>query len=534
MPIHNSYIGQVFNELADLLEIEGANPFRVRAYRNAARVVTNWPQSLSDAWKRQHALPKLPGLGADLSLKVQEILSTGRLSVLREMQKKAPKDLLTLFRVPSLGPKRILLLKERLRINNLEDLKDAAKSGRIRELPGLGEKTEKTILAYLKHAEPQSQRIRLATAEQIAEPLLAYIKESPEVKQMTIAGSYRRGQETVGDLDILASSTRAAKVMDHFVRYEEVDKVHSHGITRATVLLRSGMQVDLRIVSDASFGAALHYFTGSKSHNIAVRTLGVKQGLKINEYGVFKGSRRIAGRTEEEVYRSVGLPYIEPELREMRGELDAAQELGYEYLAITDHSRHLTVARGLTPQRLRQQLRKIDQLNARFKDFRLLKSIEVDILEDGRLDLPDEVLAELDLTVCSIHFKFDLPERKQTERILRAMDNPYFNILAHPTGRLLDRRSPYAVNMERIMTSALQRGCFLEVNSQPDRMDLSDIYCKMAREIGVKVSISTDAHHRNDLHSLRFGLSQARRGWLEADDVLNTRPWSQLEPLLAR
>jgi len=346
-----------------------------------------------------------------------------------------------------------------------------------------------------------------------------------------------------------------------------VDEVVSQGKTRSTVMLRSGLQVDLRVLAQVSFGAALHYFTGSKSHNIAVRKLGVQRDLKINEYGVFKGEKRIAGQTEEEVYARVDLPYIEPELRENRGEIEAAQkgklpqlitlndirgdlhthtkvtdgrhtleemaeaakERGYDYLAITNHSQRVTMTHGLDAKKLRQEMEKIDKFNDSSKGFRILKAIEVDILKDGSLDLPDKVLKELDVTVCSVHYHRNMSRKEMTERIIRAMDNPYFQILGHPTGRLLGNREPYDVDMEKIMAAAQERGCFLELNSQPDRLDLSDVYCKLAKDMGVKIAISTDAHSAVELNYLRFGIGQARRGWLEAEDVLNTRTWRQLK-----
>lgn len=572
MPLHNSYIGQVFNELADLLEIEGANPFRIRAYRNAARVITTWPQRLSDVLEKEKALPKLPGVGTDLTHKVEEIVSTGKLRLLEEEEKKFPKELITLLKIPGLGPKRVLLLRNHLGVSSLRDLKAAASAGKIRDLPGFGLKTEERILQEVVHTQSIHQRVSLTVAEQIVEPLMAYLKGTARIRHALVAGSYRRKQENVGDLDILISGDRADTVMKRFVQYEEVEKIILQGPTKSAVLLRSGIQVDLRVVPEESFGAALLYFTGSKSHNIAIRTLGVKKGLKINEYGIFRGNRRLAGNTEAEIYQKLGLSYIEPELREARGEIvaarenrlpklvtledirgdlhahtdatdgrfslsemvEAAKKKGYEYVAITDHSKHLTVARGLTPERLGQQLREIDALNHQLKGFRVLKAIEVDILEDGSLDLPDNVLAELDLTVCSVHFKFDLSEQKQTERIIRAMDNPYFKILGHPTGRLIGKRPPYGVNLGKVIQAAQERNCFLEVNSQPERMDLNDIYCKAAKESGVKVSISTDSHSVNDFDHLRYGIYQARRGWLEPEDVINTLPWEKLKLLLKR
>jgi len=360
--------------------------------------------------------------------------------------------------------------------------------------------------------------------------------------------------------------------MEAFVDYEDVDEVVSQGKTRSTIILNSGLQVDLRVLAQVSFGAALHYFTGSKSHNIAVRKLGVKRGLKINEYGVFKGKKRVAGKTEEEVYEKVELPYIEPELRENRGEIEAAQndklpklitlddlrgdlhthtkvtdgrntleemaeaakERGYDYLAITNHSKRVTMTHGLDAKKLRQELEKIDKFNDNHSGIRVLKAIEVDILEDGTLDLPDEVLKELDLTVCSVHYNRNMSRNEMTERILRAMDNQYFHILGHPTGRLIGKREPYDVDLDNILETAKEYGCFMELDAQPDRLDLSDVYCKRAKEMGVKIAISTDAHSVVELDYMRFGVGQARRGWLEKDDVLNAQTWRQLKKLLKR
>jgi DNA polymerase (family 10) len=360
--------------------------------------------------------------------------------------------------------------------------------------------------------------------------------------------------------------------MRGFVEYDEVDAIISRGTTRGTVLLRSGLQVDLRVVAQVSYGAALYYFTGSKAHNIAVRMIAVKKKLKINEYGVFKGKRRIAGRTEKEVFKAVGLCYVEPELRENRGEIEAARKnrlpglvavtdirgdlhahtnatdghhslrqmaeaakkLGYAYLAITDHSKRIVIAHGMDERRLRRQLDAIDRLNERLKGIRVLKGIEVDILKDGKLDMSDSVLKQLDLTVCAVHSGFRLSREKQTERVIRAMDNPHFNILAHPTGRLINQRPAYEIDMERVMDAALERGCYLELNAQPDRLDLNDVHCRMAKEMGLKLAISTDAHATSNLENMRFGVDQGRRGWLEPEDVLNTRSWRELERLLAR
>ena len=436
----------------------------------------------------------------------------------------------------------------------------------------LGKKTQQKILEALKQKEDWGDRIKLPEAEERAEPLIKYLKKAKGIKEITIAGSFRRRKETVGDLDILVTCKKGAKVMERFVAYEDVKKVVSQGNTRSTIVLNSGLHVDLRVVPQVSYGSALHYFTGSKNHNIAVRKIANGKGFKINEYGVFKGDDRVASKTEKEVYAKVEMAYVEPELREDKGEVAAAQQdslpdlvnlkdirgdlhshteatdghnrleemaeaaknRGYEYLAVTEHSKKVAMAKGMDAKDLARQMEAIDRLNKKLKGIRLLKGIEVDILEDGRLDLPDDILKELDLRVCSIHYNRNLSREKQTERIIRAMDNPYFNILAHPTGRLINEREPYEVDLQKVMQAAKDRGCFLELNAHPDRLDLSEHYCKMAKEMNLKIAISTDAHSVSHLNFMRFGIGQARRGWLEANDVLNTRTWKQLKQLLKR
>jgi DNA polymerase (family 10) len=572
MPVHNADIANVFEEIADLLEIENANPFRVRAYRNAARQLQGMGVPAADMVAKSEDLTELPGIGDDLAAKIQEIVETGKCQFLEKLRKKTPPTITELLKIPGLGPKRVRALYHELDVHTLEQLARAARDGRIRKLPGFGEKTEQTILeAISAHVEKQA-RFKLAVAAQYAEPLRKYLKKISGVNQAVLAGSYRRFKETVGDIDILVTAGNTENVMDRFVAYDEVKDVMAKGSTRATVILKSGLQVDVRVVNEDCFGAALQYFTGSKSHNIEIRRLAQERGLKISEYGVFKGEKRIAGDTEESVYRSVGLPWIPPELRENRGEIeaaragklpklvefadlkgdlhahtkatdghhtlremaDAARQHGFEYLAITEHSRRLTVAHGLDPQRLRKQMNEIDKLNDQLRNITLLKGIEVDILEDGALDLPDDVLSECDLVVGAVHSKFHLSRAKQTERILRAMDHPHFTILAHPTGRLLDTREPYDVDMLKIIRGARERGCFLELNAHPERLDLLDIYCQMARDEDVLVAISSDAHSAQDFDNLVYGVGQARRGWLEKKDVLNTRSLKLLKPLLER
>ena len=570
MPRHNADIAAIFEEIADLLEIQGANPFRIRAYRNAARILGELSEDVATMLDKGEDLTRLPGIGNDLAAKIKEIVSIGHCSLLDRLHKELPATIADLLKIPGIGPKRVKALYHDLAVQTVEQLYRAARDGRIRALPGFGEKTELNILQAVEAHANQARRFKLAVAAQYAEALKNSLAAAPGVSQVTVAGSYRRMRETVGDLDILVAAASSEPVVQRFIQYQEVAKILSAGVTRASVVLECGVQVDLRVVKSESFGAALHYFTGSKSHNVAVRRIAQKKGLKINEYGVYQGNKRIAGQSEESVYAAVGLAYIPPELRENRGEIAlaqsgrlpqlvtqsdlrgdlhahtkatdghnslremalAAKSLGFEYLAITEHSRRLTVAHGLDPLRLSRQCAEIDKLNAEMEGMTLLKGIEVDILEDGSLDLPDNALAQLDLVVGAVHSQFDLSRGKQTERILRAMEHPYFTMLAHPTGRLIQRRAPYDVDMARIIRAAKNRGCFLELNAHPERLDLLDTYCQMAREEGVLISINSDAHSTHDFANLRFGIGQARRGWLEKKDVLNTRSLKELRRLI--
>jgi DNA polymerase (family 10) len=572
MPIHNEDIARVFDAIADLLEIQGANSFRVRAYRNASREVRGLSQELAKIAAAGADLTELPGIGEALAAKIQEILGTGTCQALKKLERELPPHLTDLLRLPGLGPKRVHALHYELDIHTPEQLYRAAKDGRLKELPGFGPKTEANLVAALETHLATERRLKLATAARYAEPLIAWLEKTPGVDRVVAAGSYRRCRETVADLDILATATDPSAVMARFSAYDEVGEVRAQGGTRATLILKCGLQVDLRVVAAQSFGAALHYFTGSKAHNIAIRTLARGRGLKINEYGVFRGSKRVAGETEASVFAALDLPYIPPELREDRGEIEAArqgllpvlversdlrgdlhchttasdghaslaemvaaaQAQGLEYLAITEHSKRLTMAHGLDSRRLLEQTEAIDRLNAGLRGLRVLKGIEVDILEDGGLDLPDAVLDRLDLVVGAVHSKLHLSRTEQTRRILRAMENPRLTILAHPTGRVIDEREPYDVDMARVIRQARDRCCFLELNAHPERLDLTDIHCQMAREEGVLISIASDAHSTLDLANLIYGVGQARRGWLEKQDVLNTRPLPELLPLLQR
>jgi DNA polymerase (family 10) len=570
MPVHNTDIAAIFDEIADLLEIEGANPFRIRAYRNGARTVKGLGTELSEMVTNDEDLTQLSGIGKELATKIREIIDTGTVSALIKLKNRVPQALTDILKIPGLGPKRVRVFYRDLDIQSVEQLYQAAQKGVIRKLPGFGIKSEEQILKALETNRGKQKRVKLATAAEYANALIEYLQQIPGVEQVVAAGSYRRAMETVGDLDILVTGRPDCPVMDRFTAYDETATVISKGSTRSTAILHSGLQVDLRLVPQKSFGAALQYFTGSQAHNIAIRRLGRKRNLKINEYGVFRGDEYIAGETEASVYETLDLAYIPPELRENRGEIEAASERrlpnlielddlkgdlhvhtrasdgrnsikemalaakehNFQYLAITEHSQRLKIAGGLAASRLLQQIDEIDRLNAELSGIVLLKGIEVDILEDGRLDLPNDVLRRLDLVVGAVHSKFDLSQTQQTERILRALDHPHFSILAHPTGRLINERDPYDVDMTQIIRKAKARGCILELNARPKRLDLLDMYCQIAKSEGVLISINSDAHGIQDFYTLGFGVGQARRGWLEKDDVLNTRSLKAVRRLL--
>ena len=577
MPNHNSDIAEMFDRIADFLEIKGENVFRVRAYRNAALVVAGLGRSVTDMARDGKDFSQLPGIGKDLAVKIGEAVKTGKLAFLEKLESETPPGLIKMMAIQGLGPRRVKTLYEKLHIKDIDGLKRAALAKRIRSLEGFGEKTEENILREIGRVKRTEGQMKLADAEQIGLPLVEYLKGAKGAKKIVIAGSFRRAKDVVRDLDILVTCDDSPGVMKRFVKYEDVDKVIARGETRSAVILRSGLQVDLRVVPEESYGAALCYFTGSQVHNIELRRIAKDKRLKLNEYGIFRMRRpkreeRVAGRTEEEVYDKLGLSYIEPELREDRGEIEAsragrlphlitlddikgdlhahtnltdghhtleemaraARDMGYVYIGITDHSKHVTVAHGLDDKAVLGRIAEIGRLNKKIKGITVLKGMEVDILEDGKLDLGDDVLKELDFTICSVHYKFNLSREEQTERIIRAMDNPYFNILAHPTGRLIHERDPYELDMERIILAAEERGCVLELNAHPMRLDLNDVDCKFAKESGAKIAISTDAHNMADLGYMRFGIKQARRGWLEPKDVVNTRSLPELRKALKR
>ena len=568
MPVQNAEIATMFDQAADLLEIKGDNPFRVRAYRRAARTIEGLPQSVGSMLAKEADLSELPGIGKDLAGKITGIVESGHFDLLDQLKKKLPGDLGAMAGLPGLGPKRIKLLYDKAKVRTLDDLRRAIKVGKLHGLHGFGPVIEKKLAAALEKPLAE-KRFKLAVAEAEAESLVAFLRDKGQV---VVAGSYRRRRDTVGDLDILVTSKQGPAVGDKLVGYDNVADVLAHGPTRTTVLLRSGIQVDLRAVPEESYGAALLYFTGSKAHNIALRGIANARKWKLNEYGLFSGKRRIAGASEEEVYRKLGLAYIPPEMREDRGEIAlalngelprlisagdmrgdlhvhsdwtdgtasianmaaAAQACGYAYMALTDHSRRQTMSHGLDPAKVARQLREIDKINGTFKGFTILKGIEVDILKDGELDLPDATLAQLDVVIASVHSFFDLPREAQTQRMILAMRNPHVSIVGHPSGRLIGEREPYDIDMDAITSTARDLDCYLEINAEPDRLDLNDIHAHMAKSKGVKIAISTDAHSVNAFQYMRFGVDQARRAWLTADDVINTRQFGDLRKLLKR
>ncbi|MHC1585712.1 MAG: DNA polymerase/3'-5' exonuclease PolX [Candidatus Syntropharchaeia archaeon] len=563
----NLDIARIFDEIADMLEIKGENPFRIRAYRRAARTIETLAQDLKTIAERGGVseLKKIPGVGEGIAKKIVEIVKTGDCKKHRELKDELPPGLLELLSIPRVGPKTIAKLYEELGIDSIEKLEDAARSHRLESIPGLGRKVEENILKGIEQYRRYKGRVLLSKALPYAESIVKELEKLDAVEKITIAGSLRRMRDTIGDVDILVVSKRPKEVMDAFTNLEGVEDVVAKGETKSSIVLK-GIDVDLRVVDAKSFGAAVHYFTGSKQHNIRIRELGMKNGLKINEYGIFRGDERIGGENEEDVFKSVGLPFIPPELREDRGEIEAAKEnrlpelvelkeikgdlhvhtnwsdgknsieemaktaisMGYEYIAIADHSPAVGVTGGMDEKKIKKRQKEIEKLNEKFEEkginFRVLSSVEVDIRSDFTLDFPDEILKELDVVVGAVHSKFSQDRNTMTKRIVTAMENENVDIIAHPTGRLLGKRDPYEVDMERLMEVARDTGTILELNSFPDRLDLNDIHCRMAKDYRVLIAISTDAHDAMQMEDVRrYGIAIARRGWLETKDVVNTR-----------
>jgi len=574
--MENLDIARTLEELADLLEIQGANPFRIRAYRNAVRTVEGLTRPIRVMVEAAEDLTELPAIGKDLAEHIVELVNTGRMTRLETLAGEFPRSLVELMRLDGVGPKKARKLFDTLDVRTVDDLERELKAGRVEALDGFGKKSAEKILRAIEDHRKHVGRFLLDDVEQLLTPVLEHVRGAPGVERVEVAGSFRRRKETIGDVDLLAQCEGdGTQVVEHFTAYPGAARVQASGGTKGNIVLPSGLSIDLRVIPPRSFGAALQYFSGSKEHNVAMRTRAVRKGLRVNEWGVFRvpegvdpetlgkeDGERVAGDTEEGVYQALGMAWVPPELRENRGEVEASLEdslpklvtledirgdlqmhstwsdgkasveemaraclaRGYAYLAITDHSQAMAMVQGLTPERAREQWVEVEEVQERVPGIRILRSAEVDILKDGSLDLPDEILEALDVVVVSVHSFMDLDKKAMTERVLRALRHPQVDILAHPTGRLLNRREPFQMDVEEVLAAAAELDVAVELNANPNRLDFSDVAVHRARELGVKVVISTDAHAPRGLENMRFGVDQARRGWLEKDDVLNTLP----------
>ena len=572
MAVHNSDVVAMFQEMADLLELEDESTFRIRAYRQAATTIDELGRNLGQMIENGEDLSELQGIGKDLAGKIEGIIETGRFDELEELRKRTTPSLRELTHVPQIGPKRARILHEKLGIENLDDLEEAVNEGRLRELKGFGKRAEEQILSAMETGRRKKERRLLSEVEEAAESLEAFLNSLNGVKDACVAGSYRRKAETVGDLDSVVSSSQPGKIIDQFVEYEDIDQVINKGKASSSVLLRSGLQVDLRVVKPESYGSALIYFTGAKNHQLTLRDMALDKDQKLNEYGLFdKKDKQLAGKTEKDIYKAFNLAYIEPELRENRGEIDAAakqnglpklididdirgdlhchttwsdgrasvekmaetaKERGYDYLAITDHSKRMRMVNGLSGKELRKQAEEIKKVDEKIKGLTLLAGCEVDILEDGTLDLSDDDLNDLDVVICSIHSNMNLSSRKQTDRMLRAIENPNCQIIGHMRGRKVLERDEIDIDLERLLKEAKDAGCAIEINADPHRRDLDENGVRFALDIGLKFTVSTDAHSAAGLDQMKYGVWTARRGWVEKKDVLNTGTMNSLRKAL--
>ncbi|HCO27792.1 MAG: DNA polymerase III subunit beta [Gimesia sp.] len=569
--MQNSEIARQFEELADLLEIQGANPFRLRAYRNAARTISGLPDSIQDIVESDpKELQDLSGIGKDLAEKIVMIVETSTLPQLEELKEQIPADVVRMLDIPGIGPKKVAFLFSELSIQSLDDLQAAAENGVIAEQKGFGKKTEQIILEGLEHLSQAGNRVRLAEAKAQSDAIIHDLSELDSVQQISEAGSCRRRKESVGDLDILVTSSLPAEVMDALADHELVNKVLARGDTKQRVRLNSGLELDLRVVPQESYGAALLYFTGSKEHNIVLRRRSQDRGLKLNEYGLFREDELISGKTEEEVYKTLDLPWIPPEIREDRMEFAAAEKnelpelielknirgdlhmhttatdgtasilemaegakaKGYQYIAITDHSKRVTMANGLDAKRLRAHWKAIEKVQEKFSGIQILKGIECDILEDGSMDLPDDVLSEADWVIAVLHYGLKQPQKQINQRLLNAIQNPNVSIIGHLSGRLIGKRPGADLNYGEILKAAADYGTMLEINAHPMRLDIDDIHAARAKELGIPIVINTDAHSVSGLDVMQYGIYQARRAGLTKKDVANTKTWKQFQKLL--
>jgi DNA polymerase (family 10) len=572
--LDNPLVARILREIADLLEIKGDNPFKIRAYRNGADIAANHPHRLASL--DEAGLREIPGIGKDLAARIREIGQTGEAALHRELLAEFAPTILDLLHLQGVGPKTVATLYRELDIRTLDDLERAIAEGRISALRGMGSKKEALLLKALEERKRYAGRHLLPEAHERATALVSYLGERAGSATITPVGSLRRGCETCGDIDLLASGA-ASSVMEDFIHYPSVERILGRGDTKSSVLLEGGFQIDLRVVPAESRGAALQYFTGSKSHNIALRDRAIGLGFKLNEYGVFRMATtgdgdRVAGETEDDIYAALGLDWIPPELREMHGEIEAAEakrlprqiereevrgdlhmhttesdgkddirgmaaaarEDGLEYIAITDHSQSLAMANGLDERRALAHAARIRRLDAEGAGVRLLAGIECDILPDGSLDLADDCLASLDIVIASVHSAFNQDHQEMTARLLRAIENPHVDVLGHPTGRRLLKREPYQFDVTAVVDAAVAHGVALEINCQIERLDLSDVHARLARDRGARFVISSDGHSRADLGRLRWGVLVARRAWLEPAHILNTQPFDEFRASLRR
>ncbi len=571
--MQNLEIARVLGEVADLLDIKGANPFRIRAYRNAVRTIGDLTRSLSELVKAGEDLTEFQGIGKEMAAHIRELVERGELTLLEELGREVPRTLADLVRLDGVGPKKAKKLWEELGVTSVDELAEVLPTGRVEALDGFGVQSVAKMTASIEEFRSRRGRFLLSDVDILLTSLIGHMEELEEVERVEVAGSYRRRRETVGDADLLVLCEEGrGRVMDHFTAYPGAREVESAGETRGRILLRSGLPVDIRILPRESYGAALQYFTGSKEHNVALRTMGVEEGLKVNEYGVFRGEDRVAGAEEKEVYRALDLPWIDPRLREDRGEIQAAargdlpdllsirdmrgdlqmhstwsdgkntlrkmaeacRDRGYEYFSITDHSQAVTVAGGLDPARVREQWEEIEEVREAVEGICLFRSLEVDILKDGSLDMPDDTLEGLDLVLVSVHSYMDMSRAEMTDRVVRALEHPQVDILAHPTGRILNRREPYELDVEAVLQAAAELQVAVELNAHPQRLDLHEGHLRRAKELGVKVAVSTDAHSVRDLALMSYGVDQACRGWLEKEDVLNAMPLEEFQAWRSR
>jgi len=563
----NAEVARLLEEIADLLEMKGETPFKVRAYRDAARRIEGLSDNVAKL-AEENRLTDIRGIGTSIAAKISEFVKTGRSTYLEELTREFPEGMAELLEIPGVGAKKARLFYEKLGISTVEQLEEAAKTHRLMQLPGIQEKTEQNVLQGIQRLKQAKGRMLLGVALPAAEEIIRELRAYPSAQQVEVGGSIRRMKETIGDIDILAASDKPEDLINAFVSLSPVKSVLARGTTRASVLTDANLQIDLRVVSPDQWGAAMQYFTGSKEHNVQLRAIAENRGLRINEYGVFRTNtnERIAGSTEEEVYRTLGMDWIPPEIRESSGEIEVAMEgrlphlvkiddirgdmhahtnwsdgsdtveamaeaaraLGYEYLTISDHSVSMTFIKGLTVERVREQRRIIDRLNEHFDGFRLLHGIEVNIRSDGTLDYPDDILAEFDVVTASIHSGLGQSRQQITQRMLSAIHNPHVDIIGHPSGRLINKRDPSEFDAETVFTAAAETGTALEVNAQPDRLDLRDVDVRSAIESGVTVAIDSDAHSTAQLELIRYGIATARRGWVEPQHVLNALPLDKL------